>query len=67
MVEGAGAPGYSPNRPGDKLWAQAYSNMRVYNPGDRVVYKGVTYNMVEGAGAAGYAPDRAGDRLWRKN
>ncbi len=64
MVEGAGAPGYAPNRPGDKLWRKLYDNQKIYTVGDRIVFKGQEYEMVEGAGAPGYAPDRPGDKLW---
>ena len=64
MVEGAGAPGYPPLRPGDKLWQALYDNNTTYQVGAVVRYKGMMYQMVEGAGAPGYAPDRPGDRLW---
>ena len=66
MVEGAGAPGYAPLRPGDKLWQALYDNNVTYKVGDKVRYKGESFTMVEGAGAPGYAPDRPGDRLWAK-
>jgi hypothetical protein len=66
MVEGAGAPGYAPLRPGDKLWQALYDNNTTYQVGAVVRYKGAGYTMVEGAGAPGYAPDRPGDRLWAR-
>jgi glyoxylate utilization-related uncharacterized protein len=66
MVEGAGAPGYAPLRPGDKLWKALYDNNTTYQVGANVRYKGQSYTMVEGAGAPGYAPDRQGDKLWAK-
>jgi len=64
MVEGAGAPGYSPLRPGDKLWQKLYDNNTVYKVGDVVRFRGSAYQMVEGAGAPGYPPLRPGDKLW---
>ena len=67
MVEGAGAPGYPPLRPGDKLWAEQYSDSKIYSVGNTVTFQGGVYTMVEGAGAAGYNPARPGDRPWYKN
>lgn len=64
MVEGAGAPGYSPLRQGDKLWQRLYDNNTVYKVGDVIRFRGSTYQMVEGAGAPGYPPLRPGDKLW---
>lgn len=75
MVEGAGAPGFAPDRPGDRLWqikpstptaAAAYSATKTYSVGDTISFNGSTYKMVEGAGSPGFAPDRPGDRLWQK-
>ena len=66
MVEGPGAPGYPPLRPGDKLWQALYDNNITYQVGAVVRYKGMSYTMVESAGAPGYAPDRAGDKLWAR-
>ena len=64
MVEGAGAPGYAPLRPGDQLWKELYDNNKIYKVGDVIRFKGASYTMVEGAGAPGYAPNRPGDKLW---
>ena len=66
MVQGAGAPGYAPLRPGDQLWQAIYDNNAVYSVGQVVRFQGNSYVMVEGAGAPGYAPLRPGDRLWKK-
>ena len=66
MVQGAGAPGYAPLRPGDQLWQAVYNNNSVYTVGQIVRFQGNSYVMVEGAGAPGYAPLRPGDRLWRR-
>ena len=66
MVQGAGAPGYAPLRPGDQLWQAIYDNNAVYSVGQVVRFQGNSYVMVEGAGAPGYAPLRPGDRLWRR-
>lgn len=64
MVDGAGAPGYPPSRPGDQLWKPLYDNNSTYKVGAVVRYKGMTYQMIEEAGSSGYAPDRPGDKLW---
>jgi len=79
MIEGAGPPGYAPDREGDRLWElvsgpgnrvhpgnepPAYDNNKPYVVGNVVSYQGSVFKMVEGAGPAGYAPDREGDRLW---
>ena len=79
MIEGAGPPGYAPDREGDKLWELVsgpgnkvhpgkgpaqYDNNKAYVVGDVVTYQGSVFKMIEGAGPPGYAPDREGDKLW---
>ena len=68
MVEGIGAAGYSPERPGDKAWSKInkYDNSVVYTVGNVVDVNGAIYKMVEGIGASGYSPERPGDKAWER-
>jgi len=68
MVEGIGAAGYSPERPGDKSWSKInkYDNSVVYTVGNVVDVNGAIYKMVEAIGASGYSPERPGDKSWQR-
>ena len=45
--------------------AKPYSDSKIYQVNDHVIFNNGIFTMQEGAGAPGYNPSRPGDKLWK--